>query len=435
MSKVTREITLFAGLLGLMAIIWTTFGSAYTLRMSIEAMCYAMLALGLTIQWGYAGLFNVGVMGFVAVGAFTTVILCFPINADFWNSDNPAALGGVLLRLAVGVVIVFAVSRIDRIGASRKFRNWMMWIAIAVVYLTVSSALDPVARNIEETSYFVGGLGLPVWIGWIAGGLMAGVVAWLIGHICLGLRSDYLAIATVGIAEIIKTLLKNADWLTKGTLTVSPLPWPVPTPNDVGFIAARAGYLSITAAMVVVIYLLVERAYKAPWGRMMRSIRDNEIAAESMGKDVNRRRLEIFILGNIFIGIGGAALVTSVRIFDPSGFIPLYHTFLVWVMVILGGSGNNRGAIFGAVFVYILWTMSEPVAIVLFDYIEIWGRQWFDWDPPRDLDSRALSMRVFVIGLAIVLVLRYAPKGLIPEEVIRHGGDDGDGDKTPSPMM
>ena len=136
-----------------------------------------------------------------------------------------------------------------------------------------NSALAPVARLIEKEAGFIGGFGLPVGIGWIAGGIAAAVIAYFIGKACLGLRSDYLAIATLGFAEIIKAILKNADWLTRGTLTVSPLPWPVPTPNDVGFVAARAAYLCLMAAIVAVVFVLLQRAYHAPWGRMMRAIR------------------------------------------------------------------------------------------------------------------------------------------------------------------
>jgi len=240
------------------------------------------------------------------------------------------------------------------------------------------------------------------------------------GRITLGLRADYMAIATLGIAEIVKAFLKNADWLTKGTLTVSPLPWPVPTPNELGFVLSRSAYLSVVAVLIVVTYVLLERAWHSPWGRMMRAIRDNELAAAAMGKDVNRRRLEMFVLGNVIIGIGGAALITFTSIFDPGGFTPLNHTFLIWVMVILGGSGNNLGTIFGALLVYIIWTMSEPAALFLFEHGAYWGNRLFGIEAPGDLATRALQMRVFVIGLAITLVLRFAPKGLLPEKDVRY---------------
>lgn len=415
-----KEIILF-GLLGaLVLVVFGWLGSAYGTRVLAEAACYAVLALGLTIQWGYAGLFNAGVMGFVAIGGAMTMLLTYPVNQDFWNSEGPAGLADVGLRLLVAVIVVGGLSQLHRIGVPRGVRTLLTVIAAAVGYLVVVTALDPVASAIEQQAGFVGGAGLPVWLGWAAGGVVAGLVAWFVGHICLGLRSDYLAIATLGIAEIIKALLKNSDWLTRGTLTVSPLPWPVPTPADLGFVAARAAYLSVTAVLIVVIFVLLERAYRAPWGRMMRAVRDNEISAASMGKDVTGRRVEIFVMGSVLMGIGGAALVSFSRIFDPNGFLPLNHTFLVWVMVILGGPGNNLGTLFGALFIYIIWTLSEPATLFLFEFVRQVGEGWFGWQAPPDLDSRALQMRVFVIGLTITLVLRYAPKGLMPERVIHH---------------
>jgi len=355
----------------------------------------------------------------VALGGFMTVFLSFPRNEAFWQSSMPLELAHVLLLAAAGAIVVFAASRLTRIGAPKGLRTAVTLIVLAIAYLVVMSALDPVASKIEGGPGWIGGMGLPVGFGWVGGGILAGLVGYAIGRICLGLRSDYLAIATLGIAEIIKALLKNADWLTRGTLTVSPLPWPVPHAGDLGFIGARAAYLAVTAIIIVLVYLLLERAYHAPWGRMIRAIRDNEIAAAAMGKNVNARRLQIFTLGCVIMGVGGAALASFVGIFDPGGFVPLNHTFLIWVMVILGGAGNNRGAIFGALLVYVIWVMSEPAALFLFGLARDLGRDWFGWVAPSDLDSRALQMRVFVIGLTITLVLRLAPRGLMPEPVRR----------------
>jgi branched-chain amino acid transport system permease protein len=293
-------------------------------------------------------------------------------------------------------------------------------IAGAVTYLAVQNILDPATTLIESQARFVGGFGLPVWLGWLLGGIAAGALGWAVGRITLGLRADYMAIATLGISEIVKAFLKNADWLTKGTLTVSPLPWPVPTPNELGFVLSRAAYLSVTATLIVILYILFERAWASPWGRMMRAIRDNELSAAAMGKDINRRRLEMLVLGNIIIGIGGAALITFSSIFDPASFQPLNHTFLIWVMVILGGAGNNLGTILGALLVYIIWIMSEPAALFVFEHGAYWMNQLFGWEAPGDLATRALQMRVFVIGLAITLVLRFAPKGLLPEKVVKY---------------
>ena len=416
-----REVVLFCLLLAAILGVYAMMGAAYSTRMMVEAACYAILALGLTIQWGYAGQFNAGVMGFVALGGFCAMLFSVPVNHDFWGTPLPGELGRVLLYGAAAVLAVFAVSRIDRIGVPKKLRTVITVLFAVVLYLVIISMLRGVTEQIEDSAGFIGGFGLPAWSGWIIGGALAGVVGYFIGHVCLGLRSDYLAIATLGIAEIIKAFLKNSDWLTRGTATVSPLPWPTPGPAELGFTLARAVYLSITAVVIAIIFFLLHRAYHAPWGRMVRAIRDNEISSAAMGKDINRRRLEIFVLGCILMGLGGGMLATFNSLFDPNGYLPLNHTFLVLVMVILGGPGNNLGTIFGAVAVYIIWLMSEPLALFLMDLFVSAGEGAFGWVAPSNMDSRALQARVLVIGLLITLVLRFAPKGLLPEKVTHHG--------------
>ena len=412
-----REGLLFVGLSALLALVFLSQGSAYALRMVVEATCYAVIALGLSIQWGGAGLFNVGIMGFIAAGAFGSLLISFPVNPRFWEGAGPWLVAQVLIYAGLTIAALWAIRRHrGRIG--HRLASFLTVLVLAIGLFVVSAAMDVAATTIEAEAGFVGGLGLPVVLGWAFAGLVAGLIAWVVGKVCLGLRADYLAIATLGIAQIIKIFLVNADWLTNGTLTVSPLPWPVPGPREVGFDAARAYYLIVSAILVVVVFLLLQRALQSPWGRMMRAIRDNEDAAASLGKDVTGRRLEIFIFGCVLMGIGGAALIHFNTIFSPSGFLDLNHTFLIWVMVILGGAGNNRGAVFGALFVYVLWTMAEPVTLALFDWIEDVGRS-YGWQPPADLQSRALAMRVFVIGLTITLVLRYAPRGVMPERFAR----------------
>jgi branched-chain amino acid transport system permease protein len=155
---------------------------------------------------------------------------------------------------------------------------------------------------------------------------------------------------------------------------------------------------------------------------MMRSIRDNHIAAASMGKNVKSRQLEIFIFGSVLIGIGGAILTSFAQIFDPGGYQPINHTFIIWVMVIVGGAGNNFGALFGGVFIYIIWVLSEPVSQALFINISSMS-EGFGFSAIPEIESRALQMRVFVLGLVITIALRFAPKGLIPE-VMHQQKDD-----------
>ena len=185
------------------------------------------------------------------------------------------------------------------------------------------------------------------------------------------------------------------------------------------FVLARGAFLVLMVAILVVAVFLVERAYLGPWGRMMRAIRDNVVAAGSMGKDTKSRQLEIFVFGSVLMGIGGAMLATFGQIFDPSGYQPIDSTFLVWVMVIVGGMGNSYGAVFGAIGIYMVWVLADPVSHAIFNQVSAWSTG-LGWPAIPDIDSRASQMRVFVLGLVITLALRYAPRGILPEVIRRH---------------
>jgi branched-chain amino acid transport system permease protein len=362
-------------------------------------------------------------MGFLMLGGYAVVLTSYPINLQFWDSPAPAMVARAVVAGAIGLALVFAAIRSDRIGIRGPARTFLILLAWAVAYIAFRSQMDPAARLIEAEAGFIGGLGLPILVGWLVGGALAAGVAYLVGSICLGLRTDYLAIATIGIAEIIRALLKNMDWLTRGTLTVSPIPWPVPTSRQTGIADttlalsfSRALFLCLVVVTVAIVFLLLQRAYHGAWGRMMRAIRDNHVAAESMGKDVKSRQVELFVLGSVLMGIGGAIMTTYVQIYDPAGYQPINHTFIVWVMVIVGGAGNNLGALFGGVLIIIAWNLSEPVSLLLFEFIDYFGQE-LGLPPIPDVASRALQMRVFFLGLLIVLSLRFAPRGLLPERI------------------
>lgn len=421
-----RDGLLILGLAVIVACVFLWLGAPGAIQILVVAGCYALFALGLNVQWGYGGQFNFGILGFVMLGGYGVVVASYPLNGAFWASEGPHMLVGAALAAAIGALLIVLASRADRIGITGKFKTTLVVLAWAVAYVGYRSQIDPAATEIEATAGFIGGLGLPVLLGWVVGGIFAGAVAYLIGKACLGLRTDYLAIATIGIAEIIRALLKNADWLTRGTLTVSPIPWPVPTALETGIANsydaltfARGTFLSIVVVVVFLVFLLLQRIYNGPWGRMMRSIRDNHVAAEAMGKDVKGRQLELFIFGSVLMGIGGAIMVTYYQLFDPGGYLPVNHTFVIWVMVIVGGAGSNVGAMFGAVLIIISWNLSEPLSRLAFVKIDEW-MQALGLGAIPEIDSRAAQMRVFVLGLVITLALRYAPRGLIPERIRHH---------------
>jgi len=425
-----RSLILFAGLFALFVVVGWLLGAASITLLLVQSFAYALIALGLNIQWGYGGLFNFGIMGFLMLGGFAVTFISYPVNAGFWGSEGPFMLARALLAFAAGMLLVIGARNAHRIGIRGGWKTALLVLAWALAYIVYRSQIDPAVDYIEATEPgWIGGLGLHPVLGWAFGGLLAAGVAYIIGRICLGLRTDYLAIATIGISEIVRALLKNMDWLTRGTLTVSPLPWPSPGPQDLqaqgvsipdSFFYARLGFLGIVVVVLVLLFFLVQRAYGGPWGRMMRAIRDNHIAAASMGKNVTARQLEIFILGSVMMGIGGAILASFGQIYDPGSYQPINHTFLVWVMVIVGGAGNNWGAVFGALLIYLTWMISDPVSQFLFTAISNQTSDW-GWGAIPEIQSRASQMRVLVLGVVITLALRFAPRGLIPEVVRREG--------------
>lgn len=424
---IVRSLSLFTGLFVLILAVGWVLGVPFTSSRLVEAAAYALIALGLNIQWGYGGLFNFGIMGFLMLGGFAVTFISYPINPEFWGSQGPWMLGRAVIAFAAGALLVIGARQSHRIGIRGGWHVAITVLAWFVAYCIYRSQIDPAADYIEENAGWVGGLGAHPVIGWLFGGVLAAGVAFIIGKICLGLRTDYLAIATIGISEIIRALIKNMDWLTRGTLTVSPVPWPVAQPQDYqaageslfwSLFYARGGFLILALIVLAIVFLLIQRAYGGPWGRMMRAIRDNYIAAASMGKNVTARQLEIFVFGSILMGIGGAILVSFVQIHDPSSYQPINHTFLIWVMVIVGGAGNNWGALLGAVLIYIIWMISEPLARALFDVVSLASTN-AGWGPIPEIESRSAQMRVFVLGLVITFALRFAPRGLIPETVKR----------------
>tara|TARA_R110002020_G_scaffold232139_3_gene443609 strand:- start:65575 stop:66912 length:1338 start_codon:yes stop_codon:yes gene_type:complete len=405
----------------------------------------AIMALGVNLQWGFAGLFNVGVMGFVALGGLAAVLVGMPATPGAFSAGGP----GVLLALVLGAgTVVAAVFAYRRMAPGRN-RSLAITAILIFGFFVFRGFLDPNVELIEAVNPaatgYLGGLnpGTPdtyrdngwiMLIAWPVGGVFAAAAAWLIGKAALGLRSDYLAIATLGIAEIIIAVLKNEDWLTRGVKNVVGVPRPVPyeldLQNSAAFVerAASLGldpvegstlwvkllYVVLFAAVLGIIFWLSQRALNSPWGRMLRAIRDNEVAAEAMGKDVTARHLQVFILGSAVCGIAGAMMTTLDGQLTPGTYQPLRFTFLVWVMVIVGGSGSNLGAILGGFLIWFLWVQVEPIGLFLMDIITS-GMAEDSWLRAHLIDSAA-QMRLMTMGLIMILVLRFSPRGLIPEK-------------------
>ena len=303
---------------------------AYLVFFLVVALYYALLCLGLNLQWGVTGLFNVGVAGFVAVGAYASALLTAPDSPDHW-----------------------------------------------------------------------GGLGWPVALGWAGAALVAGLAALLVGAITLRLRHDYLAIATFGIAVTIQLIALNFVKLTNGPFGIVGIPRPLG-----GWGRSAVGrnvlYLGLVSLVVAVTYVLLERLVRSPWGRVLRGLREDETAAAALGKSPARYRLEAFVLGAMIMGLGGGIYVHFVGFVAPEDFLPIL-TFQVWTMLVVGGSGSNRGALVGGVLVWGLWSASGALVAALL---------------PQAMQARGAALQVVLIGVVLAAVLLCRPRGLLGEEAV-----------------
>ena len=311
---------------------------SYAVGFAVMAGIYAVFALGLNVHWGATGLFNIGIAGFFALGAYTAALLTTrpPDPAQFEN-----------------------------------FRFAGNWSEIEFLDLGVDL-------------WFLGGLA--------AAAAVCGVVALVVGYVTLRLRDDYLAIATLGIAETIRLVFLNEQWLANGSRGLYRIPkflgdWIAPDRYDYL-------YLAVLLAVLAVLFLAEERAVKSPWGRVLRAIREDEIAAEACGKSVFTFKVQAFVLGAAIMGIGGALFAHNVRFLSPLTFDPLLATFVIWAMLMVGGSGNNRGAVLGAVLVWGIWTGTQFLPGVFSDP----------------------NFRFLMIGVLIVAVILIRPGGILGEE-------------------
>jgi len=433
------------------------FVQSWSLSLSILNMCIisAIMSMGINMQWGYAGIFNVGIMGFTALGGLAAVLVSYSPVGEAWSVGGSGMVISLILLISLIVIVYF----INKSITKKPQKYWLIGFIIIIGIIVINLFYKPAVIAIEDvnpaTTGFLGGLGLPIIFSWIIGALFAAGVAFIIGKITLGLRSDYLAIATLGISEIIITVLKHEDWLSRGVKNVIGLKRPVPYEINlqqsewfisfVGYlnqsflttftdlqekydalsllvisasgIFVKLNYTILFSIVLLFILYLANKAQISPWGRMMRAIRDNEVSANAMGKDIIKRHLQIFVIGSAVVGISGAMLVTLDGLFTPASYQPLRYTFLIWIMVIVGGSGNNLGSILGGFIVWFVWIEAAPASQYIIEFF------MYGLDEDNKLKLHLIKsipyFRYLIMGSVLLLIMRYRPKGILPEKV-RH---------------
>lgn len=323
----------------------------YIVFFAITASIYAVLCLGLNIQWGYTGLMNIGIAGFYAIGAYTSALLSGP---------PPASM------------------------------EWRTF----------------------------GGFELPFIVGLLGAAVVSGLIAFLIGIPTLRLKEDYLAIATIGVAETMRLIIKNESWLTNGVWGIQNIPSPLRPPIQNGvsnFLSNHPSipgwlhdlmnstynwfYIFLLLAILAILYFAIERIIRSPWGRVLKAIREDEVVASMSGKNVFQFKMQSLVLGAMIMGMAGSLYAHQATFIGVEKFDPLYGTFLVWIMLIAGGSGNNKGAIIGAFVVWGIWA----------------GTDFLTSSLPFE-SARASALRIVAIGILLELILLLRPQGILGEE-------------------
>ena len=428
---------------------------SWNVALSIFNLCLisAVMTMGANVQWGYAGLINFGLMGYAALGGLAAVLISVDPVQEAWRA------GGfdILMCLWLIIVMILAIRFILKNFEKSKYRTYgiaaIIIAGIIIIRVTAEPGIEAIEAVNPAKTGFLGGFGLPIMFSWIVGAFFAGGLAFVVGKVALGLRADYLAIATLLISEIVIAIIKHEDWLSRGVKNVIGLDRPVPyevnlqtTDWFINLVAkfnssklelisnvadkqaalnqlviegssvfVKLCYSGLFLIVVIALLIVTQKALYSPWGRMMRAIRDNEEAANAMGKNVVKQHLLIFILGSAIVGIAGAMLVTQDGLFTPGSYRPMRYTFLIWVMVIVGGSGNNFGAILGGFAVWFLWIEAAPIALFL---INLFTSGMSDTHALKiHLIESVPYFRYLMMGLGLLLIMRYRPKGILPEKI------------------
>ncbi|TNC13012.1 branched-chain amino acid ABC transporter permease [Methylobacterium terricola] len=288
----------------------------YILFALVIGSIYALLAQSLMLSWGLAGLVNLGLAGFFAIGAYASAM------ATTWHhAPIPAGL------------------------------------AIAII--------------------------------------VGGAVGLLVCISTLKLRDDYLAIVTLGFAEVVRVVASNEVWLTGGTDGIPGVPVMVPRDLGLGF---HAGTLAVVVVAVALVYGLQRRLLAAPWGRTLRAIREDQTVASVAGKSTVRFKAEAFCIASAIAALAGALYGHYTSYVAPDQFQPLV-TIYIFLAVTAGGNTRPAGAVIGA---YALVAFLEATRF-LADLV------------PGLAPVQAASLREIIVGLGLLLVLSVRPNGILPE--------------------
>lgn len=325
---------------------------------------FIILSLGLNLQWGYTGLFNIGVAAFWAIGAYASAI-------------------------------IMVAARERTIIAGHLGLDLHLFVGPGGVATSAAAVCGPWCVDVAFLVAFFAAVGVSALLGL------------LIALPAVRLRADYLAIATLGLAEIIRIFLVNLEDLSGGTEGIRNIPKPVRFEGGLeAVLLTNTAFMAMVILVVLVVYFLAEYGSRSPYGRVLKAIRDDEDAARALGKNTFRYKVEAFVLGAAIMGAAGSLYAHFLTFVEPLTSFRPFETFLIWAMVIMGGSGNNKGVVLGAI---LLWgfefmTLRMEGVMGTIPAVGPW------------IAANISFLRLLVVGLLVLLLVMFRPQGILGEE-------------------
>lgn len=388
----------------------------YLVGLTVIIAVYALLALGMSLEMGHAGLFNFGHVAFMSIGAYAAVVFhkrAVEGLAPHLEGSGPGALAYTALVSALGGLLVY----LPVLLATRRLRvppRWRTLVALAPA-LVVAGLIAWYALPLSPRN----ALNAVAVLGVLFGVALSALGGLLLGLVALRLREDYLAIVTLGTSQILLLVTLNEEWLTGGSQGILSLQIPVADwargtewwrtladgPEWLrrlvpawDMLPIPLAYAAVGVLTVLYAYLVLEALARSPWGRVLKAIREDEEVAAALGKNVLWFKLQALMIGSGLAALAGVLYVWSLSSVIPTHFLA-FITFTVFAMLVLGGMGNHKGAILGAVLVWGIFELGGSLNNVAF-----FRERGIEWAGP---------LQNMFVGLILILVVLFRPQGAV----------------------
>lgn len=379
----------------------------YLVGVALTIAIYAIFSLGLSLEMGHTGLPNFGHVAFMGIGAYTVAILTYKAGGRIAPALEGWSMWGGLVAILVVLVAALLVY-VPILMLAQRRRAWsprtrllVAAVPAALAGIAAGARTFPMSEHAAQNAV--------VFLGILLGVSLAALAGLILGVAGLRLREDYLAIVTLGAAEILRRFALNEEWLTEGSQGIQRLHRPVTDwaretqwwrdlARSMDLLPAQLANLAVAILVVIMAYFLLHALARSPWGRVLRAIREDEEATAALGKNVLLYKLESLMIGSALAAAAGILFIWNLASVVPEHFLSVI-TFYAVAILVLGGMGNHRGAILGAI---LIWGVFEFAG-------NLSNLPWFR---ARDIVFAGPPQQIFV-GLVIILVVMFRPQGAI----------------------